>query len=157
MKIDTQPGDDVMNDIDIPEDLTELINKQRFCVLATADSGHPYANLVSFATTSDLKSILFATKRQTNKYRNISSESRTALLIDNRGNDPDDIKQAIIVTALGHSKEVNQGKDDKLKLFLDKHPYMKDFVEDPDCALMELDVSKYIFVKEFEVTRSFEI
>jgi general stress protein 26 len=146
-----------MDDIDIPEDLTDLISNQRFCVLATADSGHPYTNLISFAITDDLRSIIFATKRQTNKYKNITSESRTALLIDNRGNDPDDIKKAITVTALGHSKEVDQGKDGKLKLFLDKHPYMKDFVEDPDCALMELDVNKYIYVKEFEVTKNFLI
>lgn len=146
-----------MNEMEILDDLRGLFENQRFCVLATAASGHPYTNLVSFAATSDFKKIFFATRRHTNKYKNISSESRTALLIDNRDNNPDDIKKAITVTALGHSKEVNANKNEKLKIFLKKHPYMKDFVEDPNCALMEFDVSRYIYVRQFEITRSIEI
>jgi nitroimidazol reductase NimA-like FMN-containing flavoprotein (pyridoxamine 5'-phosphate oxidase superfamily) len=146
-----------MIDIDIPEDLEALLNNQRFCVLATTNSGHPYTNLVSFAATNDLKTILFATRRQTNKYKNISSESGTAFLIDNRINDPGDIKMAKTVTALGNSKEVSVNKQEKLKTYLDKHPYMKDFVEDPNCALMECDVNRYVLVKDFEVVKEINL
>ncbi len=146
-----------MNDKDIPEDIKELFENQRFCVLATADSGHPYTNLVSFATTNDLKKIFFVTRRQTSKYKNITSESRTSLLIDNRLNDPNDIMKAITVTALGYSREVDDDKSEKLKIYLDKHPYMENFVKDPDCALMEIDVSKFIYVRGFEVVKDIEL
>jgi general stress protein 26 len=146
-----------MNEMTVPDDLKGLLENQRFCVLATTDSGHPYTNLVSFAATEDLKKILFATRRQTNKFKNISSESRTAVFIDNRGNSPDDIKKAITVTALGHSKEVGEGKKEKLKIYLDKHPYLEDFIQNPDCALMELNVSNYIYVKEFEVKSDIKV
>jgi nitroimidazol reductase NimA-like FMN-containing flavoprotein (pyridoxamine 5'-phosphate oxidase superfamily) len=146
-----------MKNMDIPEDLKELFNNQRFCVLATADSGHPYTNLVSFAIINSQKTILFATRRQSNKYKNISSESRTAFFIDNRINDPDDINMAKTVTAMGNSKEVSENKSEKLKKYLDKHPYMKDFVEDPNCALMECDVNRYVFVKDFEVVKEIRL
>lgn len=145
-----------MSGSEIPPKIRELLEKQRFCVLATADSGHPYTNLVSFATTDDLKKILFATRRQSNKFKNIASESRTALLMDNRGNEPEDIKNAVTVTALGLSKEVSEDKDEKLKIYLRKHPYMKDFVRDPDCALIELKVTRYVYVREFENVKSIE-
>ncbi len=34
---------------------------------------------------------------------------------------------------------------------------MENFVKDPDCALMEIDVSKFIYVRGFEVVKDIEL
>jgi hypothetical protein len=46
----------------------------------------PYASLMAFAATDDLKRLLFATERNTRKYANLVSNPRAALLVDNRSN-----------------------------------------------------------------------
>ena len=55
-----------------PEQLIkEVLNTQYFAVLNSVGEGQPYSNLVSFAITDDLKSLVFITDRNTRKYRNI--------------------------------------------------------------------------------------
>ena len=81
--------------------IKEMANNQYFAVLSTVDEGQPYSNLVSFAMTTDLKSLIFVTDRNTRKYRNIKKHNKVALIIDNRSNQPSDIKQAIAITVIG--------------------------------------------------------
>jgi general stress protein 26 len=51
--------------------IRELFKSQKLAVLATNNESHPYCNLVAFAETSDCKSLIFATNRNTSKYRNL--------------------------------------------------------------------------------------
>lgn len=139
-----------MRENQLLEDIKNLLKTQRFCVVATAFEGHPYANLVSFANTDDLQTIFFATLRNTRKYKNITSDPRTSILIDSRQNSPNDLKEAVTVTALGKSKEVDFDKKKKIGTYLNRHPYMREFISDPDCALMEVNVEKYIYVSKFQ-------
>jgi nitroimidazol reductase NimA-like FMN-containing flavoprotein (pyridoxamine 5'-phosphate oxidase superfamily) len=78
--------------------LKELFDKQRIGVLSTQKRNRPYASLVAFAVTDDLKSFVFATPRTTRKYSNIIASSRAALLIDNRSNKMSDFRKAMAVT-----------------------------------------------------------
>ena len=48
--------------------LKELFDKQRIGVLSTQKRNRPYASLVAFVVTEDLKSFIFATPRSTRKY-----------------------------------------------------------------------------------------
>jgi nitroimidazol reductase NimA-like FMN-containing flavoprotein (pyridoxamine 5'-phosphate oxidase superfamily) len=134
----------------ILEEIKDLYKSQRFAVVATSNKGHPYTNIVSFSYSEDLKSIYFVTKRNTNKYRNITNEPRTSFLVDNRKNSPLDLTEACFVTILGKSQEVQLDKGEKIKNFLELHPYLRDFTKDPDCALMELTVDRFMFVRNFQ-------
>jgi general stress protein 26 len=138
---------DLMNE-DIKEKLNNLFNEQRFAVIATQGKYEPYTNLVSFLAGIDLRNIYFPTSKNTKKYENLSEKSRISILIDNRVNKPIDIKNAIAVTAIGKSK---QTKDKYIfKLFLKKHPYLKDFVNSMDCIMIEIEVEKYILINNFQ-------
>jgi len=56
--------------------LRELFVSQRLAVLATHDDdGQPYASLMAFAATDDLKYLLVVTGRPTRKYANLSADS----------------------------------------------------------------------------------
>ncbi len=126
------------------------MGSQRFAVVATSHNGHPYTSLVSFAFTDDLHTLLFTTSRNTMKFKNITEDARTSVLIDNRENKPSDITDAQSVSAMGMSAEVIDGRDEKLEIFLKRHPYMENFTNDPDCALMEVVVERFQFVKNFQ-------
>jgi general stress protein 26 len=132
--------------------LAELFNSQKLAVLSTHNAGQPYASLVAFATTQDLRHLLFATTRSTRKYANIKSDARVAMLMDNRSNRDSDISNAIAVTATGTTNEIdNKNRDPFLNTYLTKHPHLKDFVNSPSCALIRMKVDTYYLVSKFQI------
>jgi len=136
------------------EKLSNFLKKQRFAVIATQGNNELYTNLVTFLVNQNIKKIYFPTSKNTKKFKNLSSNSMVSILIDNRVNKPKDIKNAIAVTVIGKSKEI---KDKKVnKKFLKKHPYLKEFVTSKDCAMIEIDVEKYIIVEKFQNVNIFK-
>jgi nitroimidazol reductase NimA-like FMN-containing flavoprotein (pyridoxamine 5'-phosphate oxidase superfamily) len=131
--------------------LKGLFASQRLGVLATYGRGQPYSSLVAFAATNDLKHLLFATTRATRKFANLSTESQVALLVDNRSNQDTDFHRAIAVTALGKAEEIDKReKNQFLRLYLAKHPYLEEFVNSPTCALLKVSVDRYYMVNRFQ-------
>jgi nitroimidazol reductase NimA-like FMN-containing flavoprotein (pyridoxamine 5'-phosphate oxidase superfamily) len=131
--------------------LRELFRTQGLAVLSTHGEGGPYASLVGFAATEDLKSLLFATSRSTRKYANLMGESHAAMLVDSRSNQDSDFHNAIAVTATGRTEEVTAAERDALlKTYLDKHPHLTEFVSAPTCALLHLAVDTYYVVERFQ-------
>jgi nitroimidazol reductase NimA-like FMN-containing flavoprotein (pyridoxamine 5'-phosphate oxidase superfamily) len=135
----------------VKRDLRKLLNSQPLAVLATQDRGQPYASLVAFASSDDLKSLYFATTRSTRKYGNLSGDSRVAMLMDNRSNKASDFRWAMGATATGRATEVGPGeRESALDLYLAKHPHLKDFVQSPTCALCEIKVQTFFVVTRFQ-------
>ena len=138
--------------------LQTLFSSRRLAVLATQHEGKPYASLVAFAATDDLKTIIFATTRSTRKFAYLSSNPAVALLIDNRTNEASDFRSAMAVTASGKAVEIIAGKENRfLQLYLAKHPYLKEFVSSPTCGLVKVDVSTYYAVRRFQHVLEFHI
>ena len=131
--------------------LKDLFSSQSLAVLATYGSGQTYGSLVAFAATDDLKHLLFATTRDTRKFDNLTHNPMVALVMDNRANQETDFHQAIAVTATGSVKESGAPeKDLLLKLYLSRHPYLKEFVTSPTCALLKVEVDTYYIVSNFQ-------
>ena len=135
----------------LKRELKKLFKKQKLAVLATHKNGQPYSSLVAFAVTEDLKNIIFATSRSTRKYEHFSSDGRVALLIDNRTNKVADFHSAIAVTAVGTAMEPDENNRQQLaQQYLAKHPHLKDFVQSPTCALVQVSVKTYYVVRTFQ-------
>jgi uncharacterized pyridoxamine 5'-phosphate oxidase family protein len=133
------------NSVELRQLLTNLFASQRFAVLATESDGQPYGNLVAFVEVNELKNILFATARNTRKYSSMIDNRKIALLIDSRTNQMSDLKNAIAVTAIGTVEEVDSTKRVNLaKLYIQKHPYLTDFISNTANALMQITISDYI-------------
>jgi len=131
--------------------LKDLFLSQPLAVLATQGNGQPYGNLVAFAATDDLKSILFATSRGTRKYTNVTIDPRVAMVMDSRTNQKVDFQKAVAVTATGAVEEVGDiERNPLLKLYLSKHPHLKKFVTSPTCALLRVEVDTYYVVRRFQ-------
>lgn len=141
-----------MNDRETTDRLRELFATQRLAVLATREeSGHPYANLMAFAASDDLKTLLMVTGRGTRKYANLSADPRVALLIDSRSHQPSDIHDAVAVTVLGQAEEVSGVERDRLlSAYVDRHPHLDAFASSPSSALFRVDVRSYYLVRRFQ-------
>jgi general stress protein 26 len=131
--------------------LRELFRSQLFAALATQQLTRPHNNLVAFATTDDLKNIIFATRRVTNKYSNLLSNNNVSVLIDNRTNRDSDFRNAVAVTATGTAEEVRENEiNSLLSLYLIKHHNLEKFVHSPDSALFKIKVKRYYVVRNFQ-------
>jgi hypothetical protein len=86
------------------------------------------------------------------------ADSRVAVLVDNRQNDPADFSAAAALTALGKAWQL-QGVERQqfLQVYLGKHPYLEEFVTSPTGALLRIKVDKYIVVTRFQKVREFQI
>jgi nitroimidazol reductase NimA-like FMN-containing flavoprotein (pyridoxamine 5'-phosphate oxidase superfamily) len=131
--------------------LKDLLDSQKLAVLGTHRQGQPYGSLVSFVATEDMKQLLFATTRSTRKYENLTADARVSLVVDNRSNQDADIHEATAVTATGRAEELGDAdKEPFLRLYLDRHPYLKDFANSPTCALLRVRVETYYLVNRFQ-------
>ena len=134
--------------------LNDLLQQQLHAVLATADQAGPYASLVAFAASPDLRQLVFATGRAARKFRNLAASGTAALLIDNRANTLADVNEATAVTVLGRTAEVAGEERDRLqRLLLDRHPGLAGFVQAPDTALVAVTVERYLLVDRFQRVR----
>lgn len=135
--------------------LANLLAGQPFAVLATQGHDAPYASLVCFAATADLNCIVFPTRAGTRKFANLEACPQVALLIDNRSNQPGDLREAVAVTVTG---TVQLDRGDQMPvlhaLLRAKHPGLAGFLAESDCRLATVRVEEYSFVSRFEqVTR----
>jgi nitroimidazol reductase NimA-like FMN-containing flavoprotein (pyridoxamine 5'-phosphate oxidase superfamily) len=131
--------------------LRNLFESQKLAVLATHSGGQPYANLMAFAASKNLKRIVIATTRSTRKFANLTADSRVAILFDNRSNTERDFHKAVTVTATGKANEVSTRDKKRLqKFYLDRHPHLEGFVTSPTCALMIITVEVYYIVTRFQ-------
>ena len=131
--------------------LKGLLESQKLAVLATQRDGQPYCNLVAFAVTSDLKYVVFATPKRSQKYESMVKDSRISMLVDNRTGQDTDFQQAVAATIIGLAEDAPKTDSDHLlTLYLRKHPKLKEFVSSDDCALMRMSVDVYRMVRKFQ-------
>jgi nitroimidazol reductase NimA-like FMN-containing flavoprotein (pyridoxamine 5'-phosphate oxidase superfamily) len=131
--------------------LRELFETQQLGVLSTHRSGQPYASLVAFYASDDLKYLYFVTPKTTRKYKNLQKDSRAAILINTSINQAVDFHRAISVTVVGKADEVSESQRHSiLEQYLKKHPHLEDFVRSPSCALVRISAKSYYMVQNFQ-------
>jgi nitroimidazol reductase NimA-like FMN-containing flavoprotein (pyridoxamine 5'-phosphate oxidase superfamily) len=135
----------------LKQQLIQLFASQRLAVLSTQHQGQPYASLIAFAASDDLKELIFATPRSTRKFAYLQACPKVALLIDSRSNQEADIHQAIAVTALGTAVEV-PSEDVSLVLehFIARHPLLDEFARSESTAVIRVIVETYYVVSRFQ-------
>ena len=138
--------------------IKSLLQEQRFGVLATQGAEYPYSSLVSYAVSEDAKEIYFPTIRETQKFRNLLASPRVSLLVNNQTNQANDLLEARALTVLGIATEV--APEDRLEVlarYLQRHPALRDFITFPNCALIKIQVTKYISVTNFQHVEEYTI
>jgi len=125
----------------IKEYVEATLQAGRFAVLATEGGGQPHASLIAITPIEGFMQLLFATYRNTRKYRNLAQNSKVAVLI--QGGDAD-TAPGFALTAFGRAEEVGPaGHDAALRTHLARHPDLASFLRSTDCALMRVTVESY--------------
>ena len=131
--------------------LAELFRSQHLATLSTHNDGQPYASLVAFHASEDLKRIYFVTPTTTRKFANLTADNRVAVMVNSSTNQASDFHKAISVTAVGRAEVVTgSDRDSILVRYLTKHSHLEEFVRSPSCALVEVAVNSYYMVKNFQ-------
>lgn len=135
----------------VQERLREMDGRERFAVLATQEEDGPYASLVAYALSPDLRTVIFATPKNTRKYKNIVKMDHVALLIDDRSGDLP-IAKGEAITLTGPAKPLRKGRerDEMVRVYLGKHQDLKGFVESPTTALVALRINQAVHVCNFQ-------
>ena len=141
---------------DLIHELKNLFQTRKFAVLATQRKTSPHASLVAFIITDDLKNLFFATERSTRKFKNMESNPKVAVLIDNRSNRELDFENAIAVTVFGTAVKPPFSDPGKLlQVYLDKYPKLQSFIHANDTAFVQVQIEKYSIVSQFQNVREY--
>jgi nitroimidazol reductase NimA-like FMN-containing flavoprotein (pyridoxamine 5'-phosphate oxidase superfamily) len=131
--------------------INHLCSTQRLAVLCTHKGDQPYASLVAFVASDDLRFIYFATPISTRKYQNLAANPQVSMLINSSENQESDFHRAMAVTINGRASVIDRNESrEQRKKYLTKHSYLEDFVNSPTCALVEIKVKSYFLVKNFQ-------
>jgi hypothetical protein len=128
-----------------------LLTQQQLGVLSTAGEKGPYASLVAFTASADLRHLYFVTPRTTRKFANLTANAAVALLVNDSLNNPEDFHRAAAVTAVGSAKAVGpSGLAPIREQYLARHPYLEAFAHSPSCEFVDIRVERYILVERFQ-------
>ena len=136
------------------EEIRTLLAERKYGVLATQSDGQPHASLMAFTPVDDIKRLVLATNRKTQKYENMTKDGRAALLIGS-GIEPFEQERAgLIVTAHGVvSDAVSHSHQSMLKSHIERHPEFEKFFSSPECALIVMEISNYQLVTSTDEVR----
>ena len=136
---------------DIRRHITELCSSQKLAVLCTQRESQPYASLVAFVTSEDLRYLYFITPKTTRKFTNLEANPQVSVLVNSSQNQDADFHRAMAVTIIGNAMEVfGRKREAPIKRYLEMHPYLEDFVQSPTCALVQVKVKSFFLVKNFQ-------
>jgi len=135
----------------VEAEIKEIIFNQPFAVLATQGEGQPYTTLISYASSTDLQHLVFATPVQTRKYSQIIKNKRVSLLIDNRSKQPESINLIRAITVTGQARPLEKEEVAQwTRLLLDKHGYLAKFVKSDTSGLILVKIVRYFYVRRFQ-------
>ncbi len=147
---------DIVDNDKILKCIKGVIEKQKIGVLATSGDEGPYQSLVAFTVLPAFHDIVFATEKNTTKYRNIKKMQKVSLLIDNRTEELDAFKNLIIITVVGEAFEVEGVfEEGPGKEYMNCHPLLGEKFLTKSSALINIKVKKYIVVSSLDEVREF--
>jgi len=126
----------------------EALASNRLAVLATVSDDQPHASLIAITPFEGFRQLIFATYRNTRKFRNLANNGKVAVLIEGKNEEKSGIQNGFVITAYGIAEEISLGAtDNALQIHLQKYPELLSFTSDPDCALILVKVENYQVVQ----------
>jgi hypothetical protein len=136
---------------DMTRAIRALCQQQHLAVLCTQDSGQPYASLVAFAVTDDLRYLCFATQRDTRKHRNLTACPRVAVLVDSRREYPSDLREASALTICGRVITPDAASLTECQArYAARHPSLAAFLAEPTTELVVIAITQLVLVDDFQ-------
>jgi uncharacterized pyridoxamine 5'-phosphate oxidase family protein len=128
----------------IKEYIEGALHTCNFAVLATEGNGQPHTSLIAITPFGSFRQLIFATYRNTLKYRNLAHNSKVAVLVESRDVNITSLQKSIVLTIIGHTEEISKAENEAAyEAHLKQHPQMKSFMQSSDCALILIIAQSY--------------
>jgi len=138
----------------IKEHIEAVLKTSGFAVLATDGNGQPHASLIAITPFGNFRQIIFATYRDTLKYRNLSNNNKVAVLIESGVINIKGLNQSVVLTIIGHTEEVSVEENEAAyQAHLKRHPEMESFMLSSDCTLILVIAQSYQVVNGIDDIR----
>jgi nitroimidazol reductase NimA-like FMN-containing flavoprotein (pyridoxamine 5'-phosphate oxidase superfamily) len=138
----------------IKENIEGALQSCRFAVLATEGNGQPHTSLIAITPYGSFGQLVFATYRNTLKYRNLAHNSKVAVLIESENVNMKGLTENVVLTIIGHTKEISISENEAAyRAHLKRHPEMESFMLSSDCALFIIIAQSYQVVNGIEDIR----
>lgn len=126
----------------------EALQSNQLAVLATVGDDQPHASLIAITPFNGYRQLIFATYRNTRKYRNLLLNGKVAILIEGANEGKSGIQNGFVITAYGLAEEISfEGNNTALQAHLHKYPELLSFTEAADCVLIKVNVDNYQVVQ----------
>ena len=126
------------------EYIEDVLKLNKFAVLATEGNGQPHTSLIAITPFGSFRQLIFATYRNTLKYRNLAHNSKVAVLIESGDVNMKALHKSIVLTIIGHTEEINiVDNEAAFQVHLKRHPEMESFMLSNDCALILVIAQSY--------------
>jgi|APIni6443716594_1056825.scaffolds.fasta_scaffold02128_3 general stress protein 26 len=130
------------------EYIEEALQSNQLAVLATVGDDQPHASLIAITPFKGFRQLIFATYRNTRKFRNLAFNGKVAVLIEGANEEKSGIQNGFVITAYGVAEEISlAATDTALQTHLQKYPELLSFTSEPDCALILVTVENYQVVQ----------
>jgi general stress protein 26 len=137
---------------------TELINSQRFGILATRERDDLHMSMVAFLADSSLRTVYFPTPSTTRKYANLLKYPSVSFLIDNRGDFRNTLSSLKFLTVKGDASPVAEDEHDAVKGHcLQKHPDFEQFLSSPDIRFFAIVLKQIDLVSHLSTVVTLEL
>jgi len=124
--------------------IEDVIKASRFAVLATEGDGQPHVSLIAITPFKSFRQLIFATYRNTLKYRNLAHNSKVAVLIENENVNITGLTEKVALTIIGKTIEISiSDREAAYQAHLERHPEMESFMLSSDCALIMVIAQSY--------------
>jgi heme iron utilization protein len=128
--------------------IEDIFKIRRFAVLATEGDGQPHASLIAVTPMEGFRKLIFATYRDTRKYRNLANNGKVAVLVESININSSGLQEGSVLTAFGQVEEIGIiEKNIVFEAHLERHPELLSFMESGDCSLVRIKVDKYQIVR----------
>ena len=129
----------------------QLLDATGFAILATEGAGQPHASLIAVTPFQGWRQLVFATYRDTQKYRNLLNNRRVSVLVDGCKASRGGVQEGFVVTAVGQALDIPAHQHAAaLQVHLQRHPDLASFVQSPDCVLVGVSVEAYQVVRSID-------
>jgi len=126
------------------EYIADVLKHNKFAVLATEGNGQPHTSLIAITPFGSSSQIIFATYRNTLKYRNLLNNSKVAVLIESREANMKGLQKSIVLTIIGHTEEIGIAENESAyRTHLKQHPEMESFMLSSDCVIFRIIAKSY--------------
>jgi nitroimidazol reductase NimA-like FMN-containing flavoprotein (pyridoxamine 5'-phosphate oxidase superfamily) len=127
-----------------------LAKEKDIGVLATVAGTEPHCSLMAYATNEECTEIYMISYTDTHKFKNMMENSFVSLMIDTR--DESASPRLLRTKALTISGVFERLEEEEKKAFvrrklLERHPYLKEFINQPHAEPFVIKVSSFLLLE----------